>query len=73
MIIIKVRYLDEKLIEERDVSIEEGSDITALLMQTDPLKNSEGYFYIIDGAIKPGSYKLKMGDNVIIFPAMCGG
>lgn len=32
-------------------------------MQTDPLKNSEDYFYIIDGAIKPGSYKLKEAER----------
>jgi molybdopterin converting factor small subunit len=73
MIIVKVRYLDDKLLEEHNILIEEGSDITALLMQTDPLKNPEDYFYIIDGAIKSGSYKLTRGDSVIIFPAMCGG
>ena len=70
---IRVRFLDKSLEEGIDISVAEGSDIEDLLHYIEPQKKSEDYFYIINGSIVFSSYKLQENDNLLIFPAMCGG
>lgn len=73
MINIWVGFLDKKTDEDIYISINEGSDISDLIRQIDPLMKSEDFYYIVDSLIVFSSYILKDNDKVKIFPAMCGG